>query len=103
MTLTLQREQKRGGVAFAVTDNGPGIAPDVRPHVFRPFFTTREAGRHLGLGLTRAQQIAFKHGGALTLTNGDRGIGTIATLSLPGRRVVRRQRPRGMGKNHAVQ
>jgi C4-dicarboxylate-specific signal transduction histidine kinase len=50
-----------------VTDDGPGIAPDVRPHIFDPFFSGREAGRGLGFGLSKAWRIVTEHGGQLTV------------------------------------
>lgn len=35
----------------AVSDNGPGIPPSVRPRIFLPHFTTKKSGLHFGLGL----------------------------------------------------
>jgi C4-dicarboxylate-specific signal transduction histidine kinase len=46
-----------------VVDTGPGIAPDLLPHVFEPFFTTREGG--LGLGLSLCETLASGLGGHL--------------------------------------
>ena len=37
-----------------VIDDGPGIPDDVRPHIFDPYFSARQAGRGLGLGLSKA-------------------------------------------------
>jgi two-component system sensor histidine kinase RegB len=45
-----------------------------------PFYTTKEAGRGLGLGLFLARVFAERSGGSLTLTSGD---GTTAVLELP--------------------
>jgi signal transduction histidine kinase len=50
---------------FTVADNGPGISPEVRRHLFDPFFSGREAGRGLGLGLCKAWRIAELHGGEI--------------------------------------
>lgn len=50
---------------LSVSDNGPGIPPDIRPHIFDPFFSGREAGRGLGLGLSKAWRIAELHGGTI--------------------------------------
>ena len=66
-------------VYFTVTDDGPGIADDVRPRIFDPFFTTRLQGT--GLGLTVVSAVAKAHGGNVTvapLSNGTR-----FTLCLP--------------------
>jgi signal transduction histidine kinase len=46
-------------------DTGPGIAPDVRKHLFEPFFTTRPDGTGLGLALCR--EIVLQHGGQIEL------------------------------------
>ena len=52
-------------VLFAVRDSGPGIADDVLPHLFEPFFTTREGGT--GLGLATCYGIAKQSGGHITV------------------------------------
>jgi signal transduction histidine kinase len=48
---------------LSVTDTGPGIPSEVLPHIFDPFFSGREAGRGLGLGLSKAWRIIKLHGG----------------------------------------
>ena len=64
-----------------VCDSGPGIAPDVLPHIFEPFFSTREHG--LGLGLSLCETLAQEMGGSLVAAAGDGGRGTCFTLRLP--------------------
>jgi signal transduction histidine kinase len=54
---------------LSVIDTGPGIPPDIRPHIFDPFFSGREAGRGLGLGLSKAWRILELHGGSIELVN----------------------------------
>jgi two-component system, OmpR family, osmolarity sensor histidine kinase EnvZ len=59
------------GVDILVDDDGPGIPPDERENVFRPFFRL-DASRNpatggVGLGLTIARDVARGHGGDLTL------------------------------------
>jgi two-component system sensor histidine kinase PhcS len=49
----------------AVRDNGPGIAPENIGRVFEPFFTTREVGQGLGLGLSICYSVIQRHGGLL--------------------------------------
>ena len=51
------------GVEIAVSDSGPGFAPDARGHLFELFFTTKERGTGLGLPLTR--EIVVAHGGTI--------------------------------------
>lgn len=64
-----------------VQDDGPGIAPDVLPNLFSPFFTTKGEGG-TGLGLCLSQRIAEQHGGELHLTSSP-GRGTVASLRVP--------------------
>ncbi len=50
-------------VVVEIGDNGPGIAPDVLPHIFEAFFTTKGVGDGTGLGLDTVQRIVNKHRG----------------------------------------
>ncbi|MBP7566924.1 MAG: two-component sensor histidine kinase [Burkholderiaceae bacterium] len=63
-----------------VRDSGPGIAADVLPRIFEPFFSTR-AGGH-GLGLSLCESLATGMGGTLVATS-DGEHGSTFTLSLP--------------------
>lgn len=53
------------GVEICVADNGPGISPEVLPHIFEPFFSTKDSGRGTGLGLAISQDIIERHGGTI--------------------------------------
>lgn len=53
-----------GQVRLTVSDNGPGIPPEQRHRIFRPFFTTKASGTGLGLSLT--QKIIVTHNGRVT-------------------------------------
>ncbi|MFD3804357.1 ATP-binding protein [Streptomyces sp. NPDC058611] len=68
-----------------VADSGPGIAPEVLPHIFDRFFKadaarTRSAGSGLGLAITLEN--ARLHGGTLYAANGPGG-GAVLTLDIP--------------------
>lgn len=72
----------RDGVAVDVSDNGPGMPPELAARAMEPFFTTKPEGSGTGLGLTICQGILKEHGGRLTLTTAP-GEGTTFTVELP--------------------
>jgi len=53
-------------VVLSVTDDGPGIAPEIRDRIFEPFFTTKAKGEGTGLGLALCASIARGAGGFIT-------------------------------------
>ena len=72
-----------GGVAVAIADNGPGIAPEHQERIFEARFTTRK-GRvefGLGLGLPICKNIVARHGGSITVES--RPGRTVFTVTLP--------------------
>ncbi|PKO86952.1 MAG: sensor histidine kinase [Betaproteobacteria bacterium HGW-Betaproteobacteria-12] len=71
-----------GQVVIEVRDHGPGIADEVRGHLFEPFYTTKPAGAGLGLGLAISLTIVESYGGTLAARNAPDG-GAIFVLSLP--------------------
>lgn len=56
---------KEGRLHVTVRDNGPGIPSENLARVFEPFFTTREVGQGLGLGLSISYAVIERHGGVL--------------------------------------
>lgn len=76
------RAEHSAGITIKVSDDGPGISPQVRRHLFDPYFSGREAGRGLGFGLCKAWRIATDHGGVLTV-DGELGRGATFTLWIP--------------------
>jgi two-component system NtrC family sensor kinase len=69
-------------VRIAITDNGSGIKRNDLPHVFEPFFTTRDVGQGTGLGLSIAHGIVTEHGGWMTVESVLQQ-GTTFTVFLP--------------------
>ena len=58
-------------VELLFADTGPGVAQEVRPHLFEPFYTTRPDGTGLGLALCR--EIIGQHGGQIDLAASEPG------------------------------
>jgi signal transduction histidine kinase len=65
--ITLRSEVLDGYISMAVTDNGPGIPPDLQTRVFEPFFTTKAVGKGTGLGLSVSHHLVEQTGGRLEL------------------------------------
>ncbi len=65
-----------------VTDTGEGVAPEMLPRVFDPFFTTRAVGQGTGLGLTVCRDIVEAHKGTIDLAS-EPGRGTTVTVRIP--------------------
>jgi two-component system OmpR family sensor kinase len=76
-----------GGGTLEVADDGPGVAPQDREHVFERFYRadesrSRGAGGGAGLGLAIAEEMARAHGGSLELVPSERG--AVFRLRVPG-------------------
>ena len=77
-------EGSEEAVAIQVSDDGPGITPGERRHVFDPFFSARQAGRGLGMGLPKCWRIVTNHGGRIDVES-EPGKRTAFTIALPRR------------------
>jgi hypothetical protein len=68
--------------SIAVADDGPGIVAEQRSHIFEPFYSARQAGRGVGMGLSKCWRIVTGHGGRIEV--GSRaGSGAVFTIRLP--------------------
>ncbi len=81
-TITIASTYRDGDCVISVTDTGGGIAAELRDRVLEPFFTTKQVGSGVGLGLPLALSIARRHGGTLELSP-NVPHGTQARLVLP--------------------
>ncbi|NWG20664.1 MAG: GAF domain-containing protein [Chloroflexi bacterium] len=70
------------GVVVTISDTGPGIAPEHLQHVFEPFFTTRDVGQGMGMGLAVVYSIVQQHGGDVWVESHP-GEGTTFYVRLP--------------------
>jgi signal transduction histidine kinase len=68
-------------VVMTVTDDGPGIPPELLPRIFDPFFTTKDVGEGSGLGLSIVHGIIERHGGKIAVES-QVGQGTTFTIRL---------------------
>jgi signal transduction histidine kinase len=67
---------------LAVRDTGPGLSDEARRHLFDPFYSSREAGRGLGFGLSWCWTIVELHRGEIAVESAP-GRGTTFTVLLP--------------------
>ncbi len=84
--LTVTTRLVEDAVDIAVSDNGPGIDPEVGRRLFEQFFTTKPQGTGLGLYISR--QIVEEHGGQLRWES-EPGAGATFTIHLPLKRTER--------------
>jgi len=70
------------GVETEIRDDGTGISPDILPHLFEPFQTTKEKGHGVGLGLAVSRSIIDRHHGRIDVQS-ELGKGTTFTITLP--------------------
>jgi len=69
-------------VAVSVRDTGAGIAPELLPRIFEPFYSTKETGKGTGLGLSQVYGFAKQSGGAVGVQSAP-GAGAAFTIYLP--------------------
>ncbi|MGI0133178.1 MAG: two-component system sensor histidine kinase NtrB [Thermoplasmata archaeon] len=81
-TLFLRSSASRGWAEVSISDTGPGLAPEIVPHLFEPFFTTKGDHGGTGLGLSICHGIVARHGGELTVQSRV-GEGATFTVRLP--------------------
>jgi signal transduction histidine kinase len=81
-TLTITTESKGDIITASFTDDGPGIPPENLGQIFNPFFTTKEVGQGIGLGLSICHSIVTEHGGNIYVES-EPGKGATFIVELP--------------------
>jgi PAS domain S-box-containing protein len=81
LTITTKISDDNHFVIIQIEDTGPGITDDVLPHIFEPFYTTKEEGKGTGLGLSLVYGIVQNHGGNIVANSSETG--TTFTIKLP--------------------
>lgn len=72
--LQISSQASHGCLRVALLDSGPGIPAEWRHKAFEPFFTAKNgSGKHIGTGLSRAQQVVADHGGIIDLEESPSG------------------------------
>ncbi|APV44490.1 PAS domain S-box-containing protein [Dehalogenimonas formicexedens] len=80
--LTIGTERTGETVRITVSDDGPGIPPEIMTKLFQPFFTTKAPGEGTGLGLALARSIILEHAGTLNVKS-EPGEGATFVIELP--------------------
>jgi signal transduction histidine kinase len=80
--LFIQTVSSAIGVKIIIKDNGSGMTPEVKEHIFEPFYTTKKVGKGSGLGLSISYGIIEKHNGNIDVIS-EPGKGTEFIISLP--------------------
>jgi PAS domain S-box-containing protein len=80
--LTITTEKTVDIVRASFSDDGPGISPENLGQIFNPFFTTKEIGQGIGLGLSTCHSIVTEHGGKIYVES-EPGKGATFIVELP--------------------
>ena len=93
ITVEVRERQADQTVLLSVSDTGTGIAPDVIPRIFDPFYTTKGVGKGTGLGLAVVHRIIQDHHGSVHVES-EPGKGTTFSIVLPHSEIaVRKPEP----------
>jgi two-component system, sensor histidine kinase RegB len=80
--VTVDITEKDDKWLIVVRDQGEGMSPETLSRMGEPFFTTKEPGRGMGLGVFLVRNVIHRLGGEITYTS-QVGVGTECTISLP--------------------
>ncbi len=85
--LSIHTRKSGRWILVEISDTGHGISPEILEHVFDAFFTTKDTGQGVGLGLSVSHYIVQHHGGKIEV-HSQIGQGSTFTVSLPYRKGV---------------
>ena len=84
--IIIDTKKRNGRVVVSISDNGPGIPKEVKPHVFDMFYSganqIADSRRSLGLGLSLCKTIIHAHGGEIQVMD-NKPKGTVFRFTLP--------------------
>jgi len=78
----IQTTSSDTGIKIFIKDNGKGMSPEVKKHIFEPFYTTKDVGKGTGLGLSISFGIIEQHQGHIDVIS-EPGKGSEFIISLP--------------------
>ena len=81
--IQIECKADRGKAIVRIRDDGEGIAPELLPHIFDRFYSTRKGGA--GIGLSLAKEIVSLHKGTISASN---DVGALFEISLPLRKTI---------------
>ncbi len=88
-SITVRSAEEEQAVRIEIEDDGCGIDDEIQPRIFDAFFTTKERGTGLGLGIVR--RIVYEHGGSIDVRSPlKQGRGSLFTVRLPKEKLLDR-------------
>ena len=81
-TLRIRLRKTDNNLQVTFEDDGPGIAAEILPNIFDPFYTTKRPGRGTGLGLSICKAVMKEHAGNIEASSAPSG-GAVFTVTLP--------------------
>ncbi len=82
LTVQTRKVEGKEQISIKIMNTGPAIPEDVLPHIFDPFYTTKDEGKGTGLGLSMAYGIIENHNGRIQAESNPEE-GTVFTILLP--------------------
>ncbi len=81
-SISVEAVATAAALTYRVCDDGPGVPEHIQARLFEPFFSTKDVGHGMGLGLSVAKGVVADHGGDLSYESGAGG-GACFTVTLP--------------------